>query len=89
MKNGSRSGLKRSDLHEKIVKMEQGSRKVVYEGRHYLLSLQHYAKGKVVKIWAEELGGNDFISANYYPTLRLLKPCEMPVKKVETFLLSI
>ncbi len=81
--------MKRSDLHEKIVEMEQGSRKVVYEGRHYLLSLQHYAKGKVVKIWAEELGGNDFISANYYPTLRLLKPCEMPAKKVEAFLLSI
>jgi hypothetical protein len=69
--------------------MDSGSSRVVYDGCVYLLTLRRYARGAVIKIWAEELGGNDFISANYYPTLKLLKPCEMPIEKVREFLLAI
>ncbi|WP_437397278.1 hypothetical protein [Flagellimonas lutimaris] len=41
-----------------------------------------------MKLYADELGGNDFISLNYYMTLKdeLLKPCEMSVQKVIHFL---
>lgn len=44
--------------------------------------------GKSVKIYAEELGGEDFISLNFYQTDRsdILKPCEMPEEKVLQFL---
>jgi len=44
-----------------------------------------------MKLWAEELGGNDRISLNIYappsgdPTL---KPCEMPIDKVTAFVLG-
>jgi len=36
---------------------------------------------------AKELGGNDFISGNYYRSVGegLLKPCEMPAEKVIDF----
>ncbi|HIB68235.1 MAG TPA: peptide methionine sulfoxide reductase, partial [Phycisphaerales bacterium] len=44
--------------------------------------------GRSVKIFAEELGGNDFVSCNFYRTASGLvaKPCEMPLEKVERFL---
>lgn len=47
-----------------------------------------FNNGKSFKIYAEELGGNDFISLNYYitKTSEKLKPCEMPEEKVIYFL---
>ncbi len=50
-----------------------------------------YNKGKSIKFYAEELGGTDFVSLNYYvtKTKELLKPCEMPEKKVIHFLNNI
>ncbi|MEJ2467484.1 MAG: hypothetical protein P8Y65_03460 [Campylobacterales bacterium] len=44
--------------------------------------------GKLIKLYAEELGGNDFVSLNYYETdaAPLLKPCEMPEQKVIAFI---
>jgi 3-isopropylmalate dehydratase small subunit len=46
--------------------------------------------GKLVKIYAEELGGNDIISGNYYPMIKegTLKPCEMSDAKVIDFVLN-
>ncbi|WP_428665451.1 peptide methionine sulfoxide reductase [Runella sp.] len=43
------------------------------------------------QIYAEELGGNDFISLNYYVTgqKELLKPCEMPEEKVINFFKNV
>ena len=39
-------------------------------------------------MFARELGGNDIVSLNFYRTRRqfYLKPCEMPLEKVEAFL---
>ncbi len=46
-----------------------------------------FNKGKSIKVFAEELGGNEFISFNYYKTSTpYLKPCEMPENKVLDFL---
>ena len=41
-----------------------------------------------MKIYAEELGGPDFVSCNFYQTKKgwTAKPCEMPMGKVEAFL---
>lgn len=59
-----------------------------YDGKKYGLSKTVFNQGKSIKLFAEELGGNDFISLNYYITSRqeLLKPCEIPEKKVIDFL---
>ncbi|WP_321251581.1 hypothetical protein [Psychroserpens sp.] len=50
-----------------------------------------FSKGKSIKFYAEELGGNDFVSLNYYITNNeeLLKPCEMEEKKVIRFLNNV
>ena len=59
-----------------------------YNGRKYGISKAVYNDGKSYKIFAEELGGNDFISLNYYVTSQegILKPCEMEAAKVTHFL---
>jgi hypothetical protein len=47
--------------------------------------------GQRWKIWAEELGGRDFVSGNAYQLADgrwLFKPCEMPDEKVIDFLLG-
>lgn len=48
---------------------------------------QAYAGGKSWKLQAWEIGGPDYISLNLYAltTGPALRPCEMPVAKVEAF----
>ncbi|MCH5598902.1 hypothetical protein [Niabella ginsengisoli] len=73
---------------QKIKNLPLGYSEVVYLDRKYGVTLSEYNKGKSLKLYAEELGGNDFISFNYYITnhSELLKPCEMPEQKVIHFL---
>jgi hypothetical protein len=54
-----------------------------------LLRKETLLNGKLLKVHAEELGGNDIVSGNYYPTIKggMLKPCEMSDKKVIDFVL--
>lgn len=56
--------------------------------RTYSVSRSDFNGGQSIKVYAEELGGTDFISFNYYVTRNatLLKPCEMPEDKVMRFL---
>ncbi|WP_343561915.1 hypothetical protein [Kiloniella sp. b19] len=63
----------------------------LYRGYSYGTTLLVSADGKRVKLYAEELGGNDHISFNLYHTAGkgpLLKPCEMPAEKVMAFVLG-
>ena len=62
-----------------------------YKNKRYLLSKQTQLKGKLIKLYAEELGNIDFISLNYYTNIDggLLKPCEMPKEKVVDFILDL
>ena len=57
-------------------------------GRSYGLTYSLSRKGDRGKIYAEELGGSDFISLNFYRTRNgfYLNPCEMPTEKVIGFL---
>lgn len=73
---------------EKIQQIPQGYSEVEYEGKKYGLSRSDFNRGKSIKVFAEELGGKDFISFNYYLTSgeHQLKPCEMPPEKVRHFL---
>jgi hypothetical protein len=76
------------EFDEKIEALENGSYDVFYRDKRYLMSKETHLEGKLIKFYAKELGGNDFVSLNYYPYVKngLLKPCEMPVEKVVTFI---
>ena len=65
-----------------------GYSEVFYQDKKYGVTRTNFNNGKSIKIFAEELGGTDFISLNYYITTKteVLKPCEMPKQKVIDFL---
>ncbi|WP_345970195.1 hypothetical protein WCX72_00095 [Sulfurimonas sp. HSL1-6] len=73
---------------EKLRAFPDGAQEVLYEGKRYLMSKETHLGGRLIKLYAEELGGNDFVSLNYYETssVPLLKPCEMPAEKVIAFI---
>lgn len=76
---------------DKTIKaLNNGAYNVLFHNKQYLLRKQTRLDGKLIKLYAQELGGNDFISLNYYPTIKdgLLKPCEMPKAKVIEFVLQ-
>jgi len=78
-------------FHTKILSLDDGAYDVNYKKQRYLLRKKTELKGKLVKLYAEELGGNDFISLNYYPQIKngLLRPCEMPKEKVIEFIVKL
>ncbi len=83
--------MNQPSFHETLTALNDGAYDVFYLDRRYLLRKETQLKGKLIKLYAEELGGNDFISLNYYPELQggLLKPCEMPQEKVIKFILEL
>ena len=80
--------LNGSFFHDRLLSFEDGAYDVLYDERRYLFRKETHLNGKLVKVYAEELGANDFISLNYYPDTAegLLKPCEMPDEKVIDFI---
>jgi hypothetical protein len=56
--------------------------------KRYIATRSTFNAGKSTKFVAEELGGPDYISLNYYDLDRgaRLSPCEMPAQKVIVFL---
>lgn len=75
-------------LLDKIQNLPIGYSEVTFKTKRYGLTRTDFNNGKSIKIYAEELGGKDFISLNYYitSTSEKLKPCEMPEQKVIDFL---
>ena len=73
---------------ESINSIPLGYSEGVYEAKKYGITKSIFNNGKSIKIYAEELGGTNFISLNYYitSTKKLIKPCEMPEQKVVHFL---
>lgn len=78
-------------LLEKIKQLPIGYSQGIYQSKKYGITRIGFNKGKSIKVYAKALGGTDFISLNYYITSNneLLKPCEMPEKKVIDFLNQI
>ncbi|MBC8755500.1 peptide methionine sulfoxide reductase [Kordia sp. YSTF-M3] len=74
-----------------IEQLPLGYSEVHYHNKKYGVTKSEFNHGNSYKIFAEELGGNDFISLNYYITSKgeLLKPCEMPEQKVIHFLTNL
>nr|WP_321232240.1 peptide methionine sulfoxide reductase [uncultured Psychroserpens sp.] len=73
---------------KRIFGLPKGYSEVIFQNKKYGITRTDFNKGKSIKVFAEELAGNDFISLNYYITSdkELLKPCEMPEEKVIRFL---
>lgn len=65
-----------------------GHSTVLFHGKKYSLIRTDFNEGRSTKVYAEELGGNDFISFNFYISKKgeKLNPCEMPAEKVMDFL---
>lgn len=74
-----------------LIRIPQGYSVGNYLGKSYGISKTLFNQGKSVKLYAEELGGSDFVSLNYYSTAKAghLKPCEMPKEKVLHFLKNV
>jgi hypothetical protein len=58
------------DFHQKLKELDNGAYDVSFDAKRYLLRKQTQLKGKLIKLYAEELGGSDFISLNYYPGIK-------------------
>jgi len=81
--------MNETEFYTKLLALPNGANDVLYLEKRYLLRKETLLNNKLLKIYAEELGGNDIVSGNYYPTMKngLLKPCEMSDKKVIDFVL--
>lgn len=79
------------EFDRKLCSLSDGAYDVNFQHKRYLLRKETHLQGKLIKLYAEELGGKDFISLNYYPYIQegLLKPCEMPKEKVIQFILQL
>ncbi len=78
-----------TEFYAKLLALPNGANDVRYLDKRYLLRKETLLDGKLLKVYAQELGGNDIVSGNYYPTLKngMLKPSEMSDKKVIDFVL--
>ena len=79
-----------TQFYKNLLTLPNGANDIYYRNRRYLLRKETLLDGKLLKIYAEELGGNDIVSGNYYPTIKdgTLKPCEMSDAKVIDFVLN-
>ncbi len=75
-------------FHERLLSFEDGAYDVLFNNKRYLFRKETLLNGRLIKVYAEELGDTNFISLNYYPQTAngLLKPCEMPDEKVIEFI---
>ena len=82
--------MNKTEFYIKLLALPNGANDVTYLGKRYLLRKETLLEGKLLKIYAEELGGNEIVSGNYHPTMKngMLKPCEMSDNKVIDFVLN-
>jgi len=82
--------MNETEFYTKLLALPNGANDVAYLGKRYLLRKETLLEGKLLKLYAEELGGTNIVSGNYYPSIKggMLKPCEMSDKKVIDFVLS-
>jgi len=79
--------MNQTEFYTKLLALPNGANDIFYKEKRYLLQKQTLLNEKLIKIYAEELGGNDIVSGNYYPSMKggILKPCEMSDAKVIDF----
>ena len=77
------------EMRARLAAWPQGWFTASYDGRRYGVTNTAHADGRSLKLYAEELGGPDFVSLNLYlppEGAPMLRPCEMPVEKVMAFI---
>ena len=67
-----------------LNKVPEGYSEGIYEGKKYGLTKTTFNDGKSIKFYGDELGGNNFVSLNYYITRskELLKMGITNLKKI-------
>ena len=88
---GKMHPMNETEFYTKLLALPNGANDVMYREKRYLIRKETLLEGKLLKVYAEELGNNDIVSGNYYATLKggILKPCEMSDKKVIDFVLNV
>ena len=78
-------------VHALVMRFPEGYSEGVYNEKRYAITKTTYNDGRSFKLYAEALGGTDYVSLNLYctATTEHLKPCEMPVDKVLHFLRNV
>lgn len=78
------------DVAERLAALPIGTSTGMAHGKRYVATRSLFNGGRSSKLVAEELGGNDYISLNFYDLNAGpgLFPCEMPAQKVIAFLRS-
>ena len=78
-----------TEFYKKLKALPNGANDIFYNNKRYLLRKETLLNGKLLKIYAKELGGNDIVSGNYYSSIKngTLKLCEMSDEKVIEFVL--
>ena len=81
--------MNKTQFYKRLLILPNGTNYIWYKDRKYLLRKDTLLDGRLIKIYAKELGGVDIVSGNYYTTIKdgMLKPCEMSDKKVIDFVL--
>ncbi|HEY0240547.1 MAG TPA: peptide methionine sulfoxide reductase [Friedmanniella sp.] len=76
------------DVRALVDRVPAGWNEVDYDGRPWGLTRTDRAGGGTTTLYAEQLGGTDFVSANVWRTSTgdVLRPCEMPREVVLAFL---
>lgn len=71
-----------------VARLPRGSSTVRYAGDRWAVTVSEHAGGRSLKVWAEQLGGTAFVSANVYLAAagEAFRPCEMPAERVLAFL---
>lgn len=85
---GGSGGSGGSGVADLVRRLPPGASTVRYRGVRWAVTRSSYADGRSLKLWAEELGGTDVVSANVYAGSagEAFRPCEMPAEKVLAFL---
>ena len=74
-----------------IYEIPKGYSEMIYEGEKYGVTRTDFNNGKSLKVFAQQLGGSNIVSFNFYVTSSSenLFPCEMPKEKVIHFLRNV
>ncbi|MEM1075718.1 MAG: hypothetical protein AAF665_08145 [Pseudomonadota bacterium] len=74
---------------KRLALLPSGTFAGVAAGRRYIVTKTIFNAGRSIKLVAEELGGRDYVSLNFYDLHNggKLAPCEMPATKVIGFVL--
>lgn len=80
-----------SNFSARLATLPAGFSEVSYQGRRWGMTITGEPAGRRVNLVARELGGQGYVSFNYYrlTTGARLKPCEMPAQHVIDFVLGL